>query len=142
MKTPSFVAALAAASLLAGCAITQTVKPVSVTGITEVCVKNNPQVMMSDYLKELRSQVEAKGIKTSVFDGERPGRCKHHLEYTANWRWDLAMYLVFADLRVYEEGLLIGQATYDAHGGGASFNKFGKTAEKLKPLVDELFAKK
>ena len=141
MKTKS-IAAAAAAALVAGCAITQTVKPVAATGITSICVKNNPQVMMSDFPKELRAQVESKGIKTSTFDGEKPGSCKHHMEYTANWRWDMAMYLVFADLRVYEDGLLVGQATYDAHGGGANFSKFGKTAEKLQPLVDQLFPKR
>lgn len=137
MKT-TFVA-IAAAAALAGCAINQTVKPVAASGITNLCVKNNPQVMMSDFVKELRSQVEAKGIRTSLYDGERPAGCKHHMEYTANWRWDMAMYLVFADLRVHEDGLLVGQATYDALGGGLNFSKFGPTADKVRPLVNQLF---
>jgi hypothetical protein len=142
MKTRPLIAALAAAAIVSGCAITQQVRPVATAGISEICIRNNPDVMMKEFPKELRAQVETKGLKTSTFDGERPAGCKHHLEYTANWRWDLAMYLVFADLRVYENGLLVGQATYDAHGGGANFGKFGATAEKLKPLVDELFARK
>ena len=136
------IAVTAAAALVAGCAITQSVKPVAATGITSICVKNNPQVMMADFPKELRSQVEARGIKTSSFDGNKPAGCRHHMEYTANWRWDMAMYLAFADLRVYEDGLLVGQATYDALGGGANFGKFGKTSEKLQPLVEQLFAKR
>ena len=142
MKMKTTLVALGAATLLAGCAITQTVKPVAATGINTLCVKNNTAVMMGEFNKELRTQVEAKGIKTTAFDGDRPAGCKHHMEYTANWRWDMAMYLVFADLRVYEDGLLIGQATYDAHGGGANFSKFGATADKIRPLVDQLFAKR
>lgn len=142
MNSKHFAAAAVAALALSGCAITQTVKPVAASGISQICVKNNPQVMMKEFVNELRSQVESKGLKTSLFDGERPAGCKHHLEYTANWRWDMAMYLVFADVRVYEDGLLVGQGTYDAHGGGANMAKFGPTAEKLRTIVDPLFAKK
>jgi len=127
---------------LGGCAITQNVKPVSSTGITSICIKNNSKVQMDGFIKELRAQVEAKGIKTTVFDGERPASCKYSMDYTANWRWDLAMYLVFAEINVYEDGLLVGQATYDAHGGGYNPDKWGTTAGKLKPLVDQLFGKR
>jgi hypothetical protein len=142
MKNMKLAVALLAASAIAGCAITQTVKPVTASGMSQICVKNNPQVMMKEFANELRAQVERKGYKATTFDGERPSGCRHHMEYTANWRWDMAMYLVFADLRVYEDGLLVGQATYDAHGGGANMSKFGATSEKLQRLVDELFAKK
>lgn len=141
MKTNLFVLSLAVA-LLSGCAITKNVRPVAASNITEICIRTNPQVMMSDFLKELRAQVESKGIKSSIYDGERPAGCRHHMDYTANWRWDLAMYLVFAEINVYENGVLIGQATYDAHGGGANFDKFGRTSDKLKGLTDALFAKK
>ena len=50
------------------------------------------------------------------------------------------MYLFFAELRVYENKNLIGQAIYDARSGGARFDKFGSTSEKLKGFTDELFA--
>lgn len=136
----ALIASIAAATL-AGCAITQNVKPVTASGITEVCVKNNPQVMMDGFVKELRSQIEKKGIRTTQFDGERPGSCRHHVEYTANWRWDMAMYLVFAQINVYENGLAVGQATYDARGGGMRPDKWGPTADKLGGLVDQLFTR-
>ena len=132
---------LAAAALIAGCAITQTVRPVTARGVTEICVKSNPKVMMAEFPAELRAQIEKKGIKTRMFDGDKPAACKHHLEYTANWRWDFAMYLVFAEINVYEDGLLVGQATYDAHSAGGRLDKFGATAEKLKGLLDQMFAR-
>jgi hypothetical protein len=134
----SRVLALAALFLLAGCAITQAVKPVRTAGITSLCIKNNPQVRMDGFAPELRAQIEKKGIRTTMFEGERPATCKYHVEYTANWRWDLAMYLVYAQINVHEDGLLIGQATYDARAGGGRPDKFGPTAEKLKSLLDAL----
>lgn len=138
------IAALAATALtLTGCAITQNVRPVTTAQIPMLCIKKNPAVMMSEFVTELESQVRAKGIQTRTYEGDAsPAGCKHRLEYTANWRWDLAMYLVFADLRVYEDDLLIGQANYDARAGGARMDKFGATATKLKGLVDELFARR
>ncbi|MFZ3324164.1 MAG: Sbal_3080 family lipoprotein [Usitatibacter sp.] len=132
---------LLAAVLAAGCAITQTVKPVTVAGITDLCIKRNSRVMMSSFLPELTSQIEKKGIHTTVYDGERPASCKYSLDYTANWHWDLAMYLVFAEINVYDSGLLVGQATYDAHAGGGRPDKFGPTADKLRGLLDQLFAR-
>ena len=134
----SALIASVAAVALGGCAITQNVKPVAATGITDLCVKNNPQVMMDGFVKELRGQIEKKGIRTTQFDGERPASCRYHLEYTANWRWDMAMYLVFAQVSVYDGGLMVGQATYDAHGGGLRPDKWGPTSDKLAGLLNEL----
>jgi hypothetical protein len=135
--------ALAAAALgLAGCAITQNVRPVAAPDIALLCIKKNPDVLMSEFVTELKSQVEAKGMKALVYDAAAPADCRHRLEYSANWRWDLAMYLVFADLRVYDRELLIGQANYDARGGGGRLDKFGPTAGKLQRLLDELFARR
>jgi hypothetical protein len=53
----------------------------------------------------------------------------------------MATYLVFAEINVYDNGLLIGQATYDAHAGGGRPDKFGPTAGKLRGLIDQLFAR-
>ena len=35
---------------------------------------------------------------------------------------------------------LIGEVKYDAKNGGGSFNKFGKTADKIRPLLNELLS--
>jgi hypothetical protein len=136
-------AALAGMAVIGtGCAITQNVRPVTASDIAFVCIKRNPEVLMTDFVTELKSQVEAKGMKARIYEGEAPADCRHRMEYTANWRWDLAMYLVFADLRMYDKDLLIGQANYDARAGGANLSKFGPTATKLKGLMDELFSRR
>lgn len=53
----------------------------------------------------------------------------------------MAMYLKYAKISVYEDGLQIGDAEYDAKSGSGTLKKFGKTAEKIKPLIDQLFSK-
>jgi len=126
--------------LIVGCSIVQRVDPIPVKEIAEICIKNNKDVLMEGFLPELVSQIRARDIQTRVFLDERPADCRFHMEYTANWGWDLAMYLTFADMRVYEDGHLIGHAMYDARGGSFRFDKFGTTAERLKVLTEELFS--
>ena len=41
---------------------------------------------------------------------------------------------------VLDRGQPAGSAVYDATQGGANMGKFGPTAEKIAPLVAELFA--
>lgn len=123
---------------LTGCSITQTIDPVK-TPVSQVCVLDNPKVLMDEFQPEMQRQIEAKGFPTKVYSGARPADCSHHLEYTANWQWDMAMYLTYAELSVYDRTGLAGQAIYDARRGSGRLDKFGKTAEKLKPLIDQLF---
>jgi hypothetical protein len=59
--------------------------------------------------------------------------------YTANWRWDLGLYMAFADIKVFSKGQQTGQAVYDAMGGGANMNKFIRGEAKITELVDQLF---
>jgi hypothetical protein len=127
-------------TVLNGCSIFTRVDPVE-TKIAEVCIKNNPAVLMGGFLPELRSQIETHGIKTRVFDKHAPKDCLYQLLYTANWRWDFAMWLTYAELAVYESEHRnrIGVAIYDARDGNGLPDKFGPTADKLRTLTDSLF---
>jgi len=129
--------------LLNACAINKNVvaleKPLQVK---HICVKNNPQVLMEEgFLPELESQLHSHGIETLVFDGMIPQGCKYTLEYTANWAWDMAMYLTYMHLDLREAGNVIASAEYDARRGGGNMNKFGHTSEKMRPLLDEMLGK-
>jgi hypothetical protein len=124
---------------LTGCSIKTSVKPVGNVKVSDLCIKTNPRVLMEGFLPELEMQIRNHGIKPRMFDSVMPSDCARHLEYTANWQWDLAMYLTYAELRVYEQANLIGEAIYDARWGGFRLDKFGTTGSKLQPLVDELF---
>ena len=125
--------------LLGGCAITTTVKPLANTKVSQLCIKKNPRVLMDGFLPELESQISNYGITTRTFVESLPIECVHNLEYTANWRWDMAMYLSYAELKVYEKETLVGEAVYDARSGSGRLDKFGPTAEKLKTLTEPLF---
>lgn len=124
---------------LTGCSITQTVDPIKATNVSQVCVLDNPKVLMDDFQGELQRQIQAKGLATKQYSNARPADCSHYLEYTANWGWDMAMYLTYAEMRVYDHEGLAGQAVYDARRGGGRLDKFGRTAEKIHPLIDQLF---
>jgi len=126
--------------LLTACAINKQVtaleKPLTVK---KICIKNNPQVLMKEgFLPELESQLQEHGIRTSVFDGNIPQECQYTLEYTANWQWDLAMYLTYMRLDLREKGNIIASAEYDARRGGGNMSKFGHTSEKMHPLLNEM----
>lgn len=119
---------------LNGCSISTNVKPVPIK-ISDICIENNPAVFMDGFLPELRSQIESHDIKTRVFDDVMTKDCLYQLEYTANWSWDIVMWLTYAELKVYENESrqTIGEAIYDARIGGGRPDKFGPTANKLKP---------
>lgn len=126
--------------LASACSIIKTVEPVKGAPITGVCVLDNPQILMDEFQPEMIRQIQAKGIPARVYTGERPTECSHYLEYTASWRWDMAMYLTYTEMRVYDARGLAGQAIYDARRGAGRLDKFGKTADKIRPLIDELLA--
>ncbi len=131
---------LIASAMLSGCSISTIVKPVE-NKISEVCIKNNPAVLMDGFLPELQAQIESHGITTRVFDKAAPKDCHHQLLYTANWRWDFAMWLTYAEIKVFEteDRHMVGGAIYDARDGNGRLDKFGPTANKLKTLIDPLF---
>jgi hypothetical protein len=133
-------AAVLAGVLAAGCTITTHVEPVPERVIPSVCVQENGAVWSKEFLPTLREQLGRHGIETTVFQGERPPGCRYHLEYEAQWKWDMAVYLAFTDIRLYEDGVLIGRGTYDARGGSGRLDKFGRGDEKLARLLDEVLA--
>ena len=129
-----------AAALLTGCAITQEVRPVGKLESREVCLIENPAVSQPGFLIAYRQALADKGYSVKQLPPTATvNDCPITSRYTANWRWDLAMYMAFADIRVYREGQQVGQATYDSLKGGANMGKFIKGEEKIRELVNQLF---
>lgn len=138
-RTHIGVTAIAAAAItLSGCAIDTSVSPVA-SHPDRVCLVQNDDVLMNGFHAELARQIEAHGIQVDSVDGTIPQNCHYVVKYTAKWKWDVAMYLQYAQIDVYHDKDLAGRAIYDARSGGLNMNKFGPTAEKIKPLVVELF---
>jgi hypothetical protein len=133
----SFGVALTVA--LSGCAINQTVKPVESFEGKQVCIIENSAVKQG-FLETYKRVLAEKGYVVRQLPSSSPiTECQITSTYTANWRWDMALYMAFADIKVYNNGQQAGQATYDSTRGGANMNKFIKGDAKITELVNQLF---
>ena len=138
IRTLPFIAA--ASACLVGCAINQTVKPVEPFEGKQVCIIVNPAVSQQGFLATYSRLLTEKGYSVRQLPaGSAVTECPVTSTYTANWRWDLALYMAFADIKVYTSGQQSGQAVYDALSGGANMNKFIKGEAKITELVNQLF---
>lgn len=101
MRAVPISAALLACAV-AGCAIRSDVQPVGFGRVDSVCIERNDAVLMEGFLPALVKQIEARGVATEVYAGAPPADCRHRVTYTANWSWDMAMYLTYAQINVYD----------------------------------------
>ncbi len=134
---------VAAAIALSGCAITQDVTP---SGLDqrgqELCLVRNSEVVQDGFHEVYERVLVKKGFKVRwLQDKAAVTSCPLVGTYEVIYRWDLAIYLARADLRVYADGKEAGRAVYDSLSGGANMNKFVRTEPKLTELVDQLFPK-
>jgi hypothetical protein len=138
------IKALAVALLaLSGCSINTKVNPVPEPAkISSLCILHNPEVLMDEFEPAVQRIMEAQGVDTLVVEPPTPKECHYRMEYSANWRWDLAMYLWFAEFRIYDGADKIAEAQYDARWGGARLDKFGTTASKIEPVLQGLLGRK
>ncbi|MEP6504080.1 MAG: Sbal_3080 family lipoprotein [Betaproteobacteria bacterium] len=125
--------------LLGGCAIHQTVHPLDAFADNQVCIINNPQVrpaVMASY----RHVLADKGYTVRELpESAAITECKVTSTYRANWRWDLAMYMHYAEFRVFVDGKEKGVAIYDATRGGGNLGKFIDADKKIAELINQLF---
>ena len=127
--------------LLAGCTITHSVEQVGNRNLPAVlCIAENDTVWSKEFLPWLETEFRRHGFETSVYHGTPPKECHLRATYWANWGWDLAVYLKYAEISLYEDATLVGRVIYDATGAFANMGKFGRTENKLRPLIDELLS--
>jgi len=125
----------------AGCT-SISVRPVSPElAIADVCIEENPKVIVDDFLSVVRDGFDRHGIATKVVTRPTPKECEYVLTYTAFKNWDLGAYLHHAELRLERNGRIIGSAEYHLVGqGGLSLMKWQSTKTKMDPVIDELLA--
>jgi hypothetical protein len=127
------------APLFTGCAINQTVKPVEHFADKKVCIINNPAVK-EGFMASYRQALETKGYVAQPMPADASiVECPITSTYVANWRWDLALYMSYAEIKVYNGGKPVGQAIYDANRAGLNTGKFINADKKIQELVDQLF---
>ncbi len=123
---------------ISGCSIKQSVEPAELQQEAKVCIVDNPQVRDS-FLEELKSAVDDRGIMYEVVSsGNTSANCEWKVTYTANWTWDLALYMSYARISVFHNGELDGEAIYDSTAGSGNMGKFINAGDKVRELVDEL----
>lgn len=137
----SLFAALAVAVVISGCT-SVSVRPVaSSVQLHNLCIVNNPQVIVSDFVPVLRDGFSRHNIATTVVEQAQAKSCAVTLTYTALRSWDLKPYLSHAELRLWREGIQIGSAEYHLNGkGGLDLGKWRGTKAKMDPVIDKLLA--
>ena len=124
---------------LVGCAIHQNVRPVERFESKQVCVIENAAVKYN-FLATFKQALERRGYTVNVLPATAALReCPITATYTANWRWDLAMYMAYAEIKVFNTGKPVGEAVYDSLKGGANISKFINGESKIVELVNQLF---
>jgi hypothetical protein len=125
-----------AAGALAGCAVKTSVVSIPPQPVVStIYVENNPAVLMSGLLPEILTQLQAQGFQAISFTGPRPSQAIYYLTFTANWRWHWAMYLSYFHATFWKGTEVLGTAEYDARRVGPNPDKYGHTAEKIRPLL-------
>jgi hypothetical protein len=125
--------------MLAGCSITQQVKPVADPPGKEICIVESPAVR-AGFIDAYRRSLSARGFTVRMLPtGADVATCPMTSTYNARWSWDLALYMSYAELRVYGNGKPVGEATYDSTRGGGNMNKFIEADKKIDELVSLLF---
>jgi hypothetical protein len=136
-----FYAALAS---VIGCTIQTAVMPLAPDrDVVEICILDNPKVIIADFLPVLQDGIRRNGLRSKVYR-EVPSTCGYVLEYVAFQRWDFTLFMSEADIKLYNAKELVGTASYKLPtgifgGGGLNPAKWNSTKEKLDPLLDELF---
>lgn len=130
--------ALACLLGLSACAIKQEVRRAGALTEREICVTQNAAVRKT-FEESLNRSLRNQGYVVKSVPGDSAiTACPVTITYTANWRWDLAMYMAYAEIRVFNTGREEGRAIYDSTRGGGNMGKFIDAEKKIDELVREL----
>lgn len=135
------VGILVAALVISGCSIKQTVDAPDLNPqlAPEICLIPAKGVRQG-FTDVYTANLESKGFTVHMLRaGASPSRCPLSTTYIGTWNWDAALYMEFADIRVYENGRKVGQAIYDSRSGSGRLDKFIDAENKINELVDQLF---
>lgn len=120
---------------LCQCNLTRVTGHVPNPPVTRLAIVNNDDIHMDEFQPEIVKQARAMGIDARVVDAPPPGD-EYHMTYVANWSWDLAMYLRYFKANLYRGPVKVRSVEYNT--SGLDMNKFGRTANKLRPHLQQL----
>ena len=137
---------------LTGCAATQDISEFDEIPPHTVCIAEH-QAVREGVLDALEEGFRSHGADVKVIKGSYEKKhnmwhpqiytsdlegCDAIAFYVANWRWDISMYMCFANIWVTDTAMSekIAQATYQTGGGP---DKWINARKKLLELVDEMY---
>lgn len=141
--------------LVGGCAARQDISQFAPSNIPQnACIAKHDAVR-AGVLKALQDGFRKHGVQTRVIQAtytqkhglwqpqvslDQLNECDVIVFYVANWTWDIAMYMYFANIWITDPGMnnKVAQATYKA---GAGPSKWRIARKKIIELVDKLFNK-
>lgn len=127
-------------ALTTSCAINQSVEPSDVEEDAVICIIEDADVR-EGFLEELTKVLDEKNVNYRVVDKQTALECEWTMTYLGRWTWDLSLYMSYAEIKVFHNGQLDGEAVYDSTQGGFNLNKFIDAEPKIRELVEELMQK-
>lgn len=101
-----------------------------------IAIVKNDKLHMSGMQPEVVKQVQDMGIATRLVDAP-PTTNETYMTFTANWSWDLAMYLRYFKADLYQNQQKVSGVEYKVT-SGLDLGKFGPTAEKIHPMLRKM----
>lgn len=140
MNNRLLVLIIFAVVLLSACAAVVEVKSAnSALAIQHVCIQDNSNVAVGDFLQALRDGFDRHGISTEVFKDTKPANCEYVVTYLADTRWEWRVFLSDAEIRIEKDGRYVASASL--HYGKWATGKDQSTKEKIDPLIDKMLKK-
>ena len=114
-----------------------------VNAMQQICIVNNPKVLVTDFVPVVQQRLQHHGIVSRVVEGSEAAACAYQLHYSAKRSRDFTPYMSWAELKLYQNEVLIANAEYKLVGkGGLSLTKWQSVETKMTPVIDQLFAKR
>ena len=114
-----------------------------VNAIQQICIVNNPKVLVTDFVPVVQQRLQHHGIVSRVVEGSEASACAYQLHYSAKRSWDFTPYMSWAELKLYQNEVLIANAEYKLVGkGGLSLTKWQSVETKMTPVIDQLIVKR
>ncbi len=140
MKMYALISSILVIIIFSGCTIKQEIKPVkNMDNNKTLCIIENPPVR-EGFLDTMQENLLSKGYNIKIIQNNQTKYdCPIEITYIGKWSWDLAIYLAYANIKVYKNNNLIGEANYDSTKASMTFSKFVNGNDKINELLDLLF---
>lgn len=108
---------------------------------SQICIQQNDQVDPSkEYLNIINNRFIENGIKTEIYQQQKPKQCKYSLTYNIQQKWDVTSFISQADLYLFDDGLQVHTTRFKVN-STFELDKWSGAKSKLEKLVDDIIQK-